>query len=213
MRFGWLALLLTLFSFGTTDYAQAHPHAWIDVHSTVVLDAAGRVAAIEQEWLFDALYSAALVEGMTAGKTLHPDILAEYTRDVIKNLGPYDYFMRVRADGHAVSLARVTQYQGVLRDDKRFVLRFAAPLAQAVDPVAQRVEFAVYDPTYFIQMMHPESDPPTLRGTGAAVCRARVQAPNPSPAMFARALALDRSAKADDTLGEMFAQKVYLQCG
>jgi len=212
-RSGWLALLLMLFVFGTANRAQAHPHAWIDVQSTVVLDDAGRVAAIEQEWLFDALYSAALIDGMTAGQTLRPEVLAEYTRDVIDNLGPYGYFMRVRADGHSVPLARVTKYQGVLREDKRFVLRFTAPLTQALDPVAQHLEFSVYDPTYFIQMMHKKSQPPTLRGTGVTTCRAHVQAPNPSPAMFARALALDRGAKADDTLGEMFAQKVRLQCG
>jgi len=196
---------------GWAERAQAHPHAWIDVRSTVVFNDAGRIAAIEQQWRFDELYTAALIHGMTAGQGLRDETLAQYTRETIDNLGPYNYFMRVRADGRTAALGKVTTYQSAL-DGKRFVLRFTAPLTTPVDPLASQVEFAVYDPTYFIQMMHLDTDPPSLTGVGASACQAHLQAPNPTPAMLARALALDRGAPADDTLGEMFAQKVQLQC-
>lgn len=192
--------------------AQAHPHAWIDVRSTVVLDDAGRAEAIEQEWVFDELYTASLIEGVSEGRKFHPDMLAEYAGEVIGNLGPYSYFIKLRAGGQVRKFGEVTRYRGVLRGN-RFVLTFAAPLAQPVDPAAQALEFAVYDPTYFIQMMHADSAPPAVRGGNAASCRAVVQAPDPSPAMMARALGMDRQAEADDTLGEIFAQKVKLQCG
>jgi len=191
---------------------HAHPHAWIDVQSTLVFNDAGQVAAIEEQWRFDELYTAALVQGMTAGQTLREDILTQYTNEVIDNLYPYSYFVRVRADGRAVPLARATQYQGALQG-KRFVLRFTAPLATPVDPVARQLEFAVYDPTYFIQMLHPDDAVPTLQGAGASLCQARLYAPTPTPAMLARAFALDRGAPSDDKLGELFAQKVRLQCG
>jgi len=201
---------------GWAEHVQAHPHAWIDVHSAVVFNDTGRIAAIEQQWRFDELYTAALIHGMTAGQAMHDaaardEILLQYTHDVINNLHPYGYFMRVRANGRAIALGNVTTYQSAL-DGKRFVLRFTAPLAAPVDPFASQIEFAVYDPTYFIQMMHLGADPPRLVGVGATACQAHVQAPNPTPAMLARALALDRGAPADDTLGEMFAQKVRLQC-
>jgi len=205
----WLLFLVALIAW--PGRSQAHPHAWIDVQSTVVFDNAGKIAAIEQQWRFDELYTAALIHGMTDGQSLRPDILAQYTRDVIENLGPYSYFTRLRADGHIVALGKVTLYQGVL-EGKRFVLSFTAPLAAPLDLGGRQVEFAVYDPTYFIQMMHQEADPPRLTGTRASACQVRLQAPNPTPAMFARALALDRGAPSDDTLGEMFAQKVQLQC-
>jgi len=209
-------VVLCMVLFGWTERAQAHPHAWIDVHSTVQFNDAGRIAAIEQQWRFDELYTAALIHGMTAGQsppdeTARAEILAQYTREVIDNLRPYSYFMRVRADGRVVALDTVTRYQSEL-DGKRFVLRFTAPLVAPLDPLVSQVEFAVYDPTYFIQMMHQDTDPPRLIGMRASACQARLQAPNPTPAMLARALALDRGAPADDTLGEMFAQKVQLQC-
>ena len=44
--------------------AHAHPHAWKDVRSTVILADSGQVAAIEQRWLFDELYTASLIEGV-----------------------------------------------------------------------------------------------------------------------------------------------------
>jgi len=191
--------------------AQAHPHAWIDVHSTVVLDDAGQATAIEQEWVFDELYSAALVEGVSQGRTFKPEMLAEYAGEVIDNLGPYGYFMKLRVDGQLQRFDKPKQYRGALRGE-RFVLSFTAPLAQAVDPLAHALEFAVYDPTYFIQMMHLEADPPGVRGVGAAACRMAVHAPDPSPAALARAFAMDWQAEPDDSLGELFAQKVSLQC-
>jgi len=191
--------------------AQAHPHAWIDVRSTVVLDDAGRAAAIEQEWVFDELYSAALIEGVTEGRVFKPEMLADYVGEVIGNLGPYSYFTTFRADGRVQRFDKPTRYQGVLRGE-RFVLSFTAPLAQPVDPAVHTLEFSVYDPTYFIQMMHVDSDPPGVRGTGAAACRAAVHAPEPTPAALARAFAMDWQAEPDDTLGELFAQKVTLQC-
>jgi len=193
-----------------TARAQAHPHAWIDVRSTVVLDDAGRATAIEQEWTFDELYSAALIEGVSEGRAFKPEMLAKYAGEVIDNLGPYGYFMKLRADGQLQRFGKPTRYQGELRGE-RFALSFTAPLAQPVDPVAQALEFAVYDPTYFIQMMHVDSDPPGVRG-GEVACRAAVHAPDPTPAALARAFAMDWQAEPDDSLGELFAQKVTLQC-
>ncbi len=52
------ALLALMLCFAAVSLpARAHPHAWIDLRSTVVLDAAGRVTAIEQQWLFDQFYT------------------------------------------------------------------------------------------------------------------------------------------------------------
>ena len=51
--------------------AQAHPHAWIDLRSTVVLDDAGRITAIEQQWLFDPLYTVFATDELTT-KTSNP---------------------------------------------------------------------------------------------------------------------------------------------
>ena len=56
----WLteaAIALSIYIAIGSSTAQAHPHVWIDLTGTVVLDDAGRITAIEQQWLFDPLYT------------------------------------------------------------------------------------------------------------------------------------------------------------
>ncbi|MBT5298977.1 MAG: DUF1007 family protein [Rhodospirillaceae bacterium] len=40
--------------------ARAHPHAWIDLRSTVHLNGDGQIVGIEQEWLFDNFYTVSI---------------------------------------------------------------------------------------------------------------------------------------------------------
>jgi len=212
VRLGLLALSAALALTGVSMPARAHPHAWIDVRSTVDLDDTGWAKAIEEEWVFDEMYTAAVLEGMAEGKPVRPDMLAKYASEVIDNLGPYGYFMKLRVDGRLQHFDKPTQFRGGLRGE-RFVLSFTAPLAEPVDPTTHKLEFAVYDPTYFIQMMHEASAPPSVNGTPTTTCRAELHEPNPSPAALARAFAMDWQAEPDDSLGELFAQKVTVICG
>ena len=50
LKSGVLAVLLMLAGSGSF-LAEAHPHVWIDLRSTIVLDENGHVIGIEQEWL------------------------------------------------------------------------------------------------------------------------------------------------------------------
>ena len=187
----------------------AHPHAWINVHSTVTASG-GLVTAIRQEWIFDELYTAALADAMASGDRPKADGVARFAAEVIENLGPYGYFMKIRADGKRVATAPVTQYRGQMRGS-RFVLQFTAPLARPVDPVRQRLQFSVYDPTYFIEMTHDPKAPPSVGGR-APGCALEVHKSRPGAAAIARAFAMDKDAQEDDTLGEMFAEKVLMVC-
>ncbi len=191
--------------------ACAHPHAWIDVRSTVVLSAEGLVSAIEQEWLFDELYSAAVLEEAKREDPGLRNVVGDFAARVIENLGPYGYFMRVTADGRPVSIAPVTQFKSEMKG-KQLLLSFTAPLAEPVDPLRQAMQFAVYDPTYFIQMTHPPAEPPVVKAGAAHGCKALLKPANPSPKDVARALALDVNAAPQDDLGNLFAEKVLVQC-
>ena len=64
LRILTLCILLTGLLLAPVSYA--HPHAWIDLRTSVVRDATGRIIAIEQEWLLDPLYSTVLVEDLGA---------------------------------------------------------------------------------------------------------------------------------------------------
>lgn len=200
-----LALALAPFSL------HAHPHAWIDVRSTVVLSAEGLITAIEEEWLFDDLYSAAILEGLREDSPEKKAVVSDFAAEVIDNLGPYGYFMRITANGRPIRLNTVTQFKSEMKGEQ-LQLSFTAPLAQPVDPLRDDVGFSVYDPTYFIQMRHRPEEPPTIRSDKQYPCRAQVVPPNPTAEDIARAFALDRGATPEEGLGDLFAEKVHIQC-
>jgi ABC-type uncharacterized transport system substrate-binding protein len=200
-----LALALAPFSL------HAHPHAWIDVQSTIILSVEGLISSIEDQWLFDDRYSAAILEGLKEDSPEQKAVVSDFAAEVIENLGPYGYFMRVTANGRPVKLNTVTQFKSEMKG-RQLLLSFTAPLAMPVDPMRDEVSFSVYDPTYYIQMTHRPEDPPAIKGAQNQSCRARVVPPNPTPEDIARAFALDRGAAPEEGLGDLFAEKVHIQC-
>lgn len=202
-----LVLILMFASFSV----QAHPHAWIDVRSTIVMSAEELISAIEEEWLFDDLYSAAVVDGFKNDSPGRAATVRDFAPEVIKNLEPYGYFMRVTVDDRPIKLNTVTEYKSEMKG-AQLLLSFTAPLSEPVDPTRYAVSFAVYDPTYYIHMAHPVQQPPTLRSRRQTNCVARVEQANPSAEDFARAFSLDQGASPQYDLGHLFAEKVRIQC-
>jgi len=218
-----LAFVLTL----AAAPARAHPHAWIDVRSTVVMSPTGMVSAIEQEWLFDELYSAAVLEQMTLDHPGKPQAAAYFAPQVMENLEPYGYFMRVTADNRPIKLQTVTQFASAMQGEQ-LRLSFTAALARPVDPVEQKLGFSVFDPTYFIHMSHlpDDSDPNAntpdtrlaavesvaIKGAPSPACRTVLTPARPTPEIFARALALDKNAAPQEDLGVFFAEQVQVLC-
>ncbi len=191
--------------------AHAHPHAWIEVRSTLVFSSTGMVMAIDEEWLFDELYTGFVIEDLADGKPVTQPVVDGFGAKVIENLTPFGYFTEVTAGGKAVKLAPVTEFRSEMVGE-RLKLRFTAPLAQPVDPVAVPLRVSVYDPTYFIEMRHPDPAAATLRDAPAA-CRTRLERPKPSAALQSRALSMDRGAAPDNTMGKQFAEIVVVACG
>ena len=191
--------------------ARAHPHAWIDLRSTVVLDAAGRVAAIEQEWLFDQFYTVFVTEDLASATGSEAEALTELARNSLQNLRAYDYFTEVHADGAKVTLDTVREFESELRDG-RLWLRFVVPLTTPIEAAVQAFTFAVFDPTYYIEMLHLEGDVIAFRGEEAGNCFGSILTPNPTTETVLLAQAMDRDAAPDDTLGSLFAERVEVTC-
>jgi ABC-type uncharacterized transport system substrate-binding protein len=72
--------------------------------------------------------------------------------------------------------------------------------------------FSVFDPSYFIEILHIKNEPTVLRGEGSDACRADLQPPQPTAPDLALASALDRNAKSPEAFGEFFAEKVTVTC-
>lgn len=191
--------------------AAAHPHAWIDLRSTVILDGEGRMTAIEQEWLFDEFYTMFVIDGLAESELQEAAVLKELTRGNLENLRDYDYFTEVRADGGRIGFETVEEYESELRGP-RLWMRFVVPLQTPIDPASQTLSYSVFDPTFYIEILHLEGDVVAFRGSGSAGCFGEIVPPNPSPETVTLAQALDRDAAADDTLGRVFAERVEVTC-
>lgn len=185
-----------------TGPAAAHPHAWIDVSVEVRFDPAGRVTALRQTWLFDEFYTADTVQ---KGERDKMDRLV--TR-ILGNLREYGYFTVVKAGGQAIPLNGPVDHSARM-EGHRLSMTFTVPLAQAVPaPLA----YSVFDPFYFIEMLHAERPDAIRLADAPAGCRSHLIPAKPDPKMVAKAAAIDRGGSGGNTLGVLFAETVEIRC-
>lgn len=192
---------------------QAHPHAWIDMRTAMVFDDRGRVAALRVDWLFDEIYSLYSTEELDDDGDGRPDDdrLVDFVAGAIERLEEYGYFSVVQVGERQAGYGPVTEFDGSMQGD-RLLMRFTVPLAEAVDPRAAAVSYAVYDPTFYIEILHEQADPVALEGAAPADCGFELRPPEPDEEIVSFAASLDRTQSGGDGLGVHFAEWVSLSC-
>ncbi len=190
--------------------ATAHPHAWIDLRSTAVVDADGRMVAIEQHWLFGDFYSAYILEDIKASGTEVIQGLRDTARANLIELAAYDYFTKVRHGAEAIDFANVETFEtGVING--RVYLAFRLDFLSPLDLAEHSASYAVYDPTYYIEVLHAEGIKPDVRQQANA-CRASLTEPDPTYEQIVFASSLDQDESGGNGLGEVFAEWVTVEC-
>ncbi|MCA8909745.1 MAG: DUF1007 family protein [Rhodospirillaceae bacterium] len=191
--------------------ASAHPHAFIDI-SVRVLFAGNTVTGLSETWVFDPAYTAFATYELGVGEGEDAQAaLDALMAENLQNLHDYDYFSEVEVGGSPVAFAtaEATATAIVGRQlSMTFVLPFAGPVS--LDGVA--LEYRVYDPTFYIEMLHaPEDGAIVLEGAPAS-CRYRLVPPSPTEEQYLSAAALDVNATGIDGLGRLFAEVVVVDC-
>ena len=202
-----ITLLILLTGALLAPASYGHPHAWIDLRTSVVRDATGRIIAIEQEWLLDPLYSTVLVEDLGASD----DVLRAHGADMLARLKAFNYFTEVRVDGAVQSPVVVSEFETALRS-RRFWLRFVMPLSEPADATRRSVSYAVFDPTYYVEMLHLADDVVQFMGPNPGQCSADIAPPQPTTAAIIRAQSTDVDKNPDNSLGALFAERVDIAC-
>lgn len=192
---------------------QAHPHGWIDLRSVMIFDDEGRIEAIRVHWLFDEYYTVFATEGMDADGDGNPDSdqIEALARNNITNLEAYDYFVFMETGGEQPAYGEVTHYETYMVGIQ-LAMVFTVPLAEPIDPATADFEYAIYDPTYWIEVLHVPSNPVLLEGGVPEDCGYDLILPNPDFETVSLAQALDRDETAGATLGQHFAERVVLTC-
>jgi len=192
---------------------NAHPHAWIDIKVDVLFDEQGKATGLREHWLFDEFYTAFALEGLGVGNSQEPsqEMLDEIVRLNVTNLAEYDYFTSVLFGEDSVDFAVAAELAATV-EEQRLIMSFVVPFEQALDLTELSLTYSVYDPTYYIEMLHADVDDPINLEAAPDSCSFEVLAPNPSFEAVSLAAALDRDQSAGDGLGALFAEQVIVQC-
>jgi ABC-type uncharacterized transport system substrate-binding protein len=193
--------------------AGAHPHGWIDLQVTILLDESGAVRGLRESWLFDEVYSAFATEGMDGDGDGMPDAenLQALTAVNLQQLGTWDFFTEVRAGAGSVAVPEATDATTAFAGG-RLYMAFTLLFEEPVPRDAQPFSYAIFDPTYMAAMAHlPEGDGVRLEG-GPPGCAVSIKDAEPDPDIVAYALSLDVTQTTDDSLGAQFAQWVTVSC-
>ena len=212
---GLLCLLAGIFLLAAAARpAEAHPHAWIDVKVKVLFDKQNRIYALEETWIFDPLYTAFSLEGVKRGKDGAPDqqALDALMHVNMNNVKEYDYMTEVVSNGVKSKFSGVRDIKSSEKN-KRLQLTFTLLLETPVDTSKGPVEYAVFDPTYYIEMLHAEGGGAIVLSGADASCKHRLIPPNPTPDAIGLAASLDRTQSSGNGLGKVFAERVVIRCG
>jgi len=132
--------------------AFAHPHVFADVGVTVVYDASG-FAGIKNRWVYDEMYSTAMVASADAdgdGKLAASEV--EWLQSAI--LGPIEknnYFNYVQAGSNFLKASRVKDFKASLVKGK-LTIDFVVAFSQPAGNDWTMLVVVVADPTNYIQM-------------------------------------------------------------
>lgn len=195
---------------------QAHPHNWIELNSSFVLDNEARLVQIKQRWEFDFYYSL----------MMHADLLNEYgseqvglpatAADMIKNLESYQYFSKLKVNDSAIQIGVPSQFKLSTKKNSEgqfiLVLDMTFDIESAVDIENKKIAWQVYDPTYYIAMNHVTENSIQIVGGNATECSKRLEFPEPSDELIDYAQSLDRTQKNTDGLGASFAETAFISC-
>lgn len=204
-----LAILL-----GLSWTLSAHPHVWIDLRVKPLVNEQGELIALQQAWRFDPFYSLILIEELEKGGPAEEleERMDQLAVEVVRNLQNFDFFTRVSVEGRRHSLEPVKSFN-LMQAGRRIEFNFVLPLADPVDLTHQQFSYQVFDPSYYIEILHARGLAPDADELGAN-CQVKLVAPNPSQDLIEKALALDESDTPEDPmLGEHFTETVYIKCG
>ncbi len=154
--------------------AEAHPHVWVSVETTVLYDA-GKVAGFKHRWTFDDMYTAMAVQGLDKNNdgTFTREELAELAQVNIDGLKDFEFFTFARIKEAPVKLAPPKDYW-LEHKDGVLSLNFTLPIADPVPAETEGFEFAVYDQTFFIAFDLAKENPVRLSEGAPAGCSAKV---------------------------------------
>jgi len=155
------------------ELVLAHPHMFIDTEMEVKLN--GSVfSGIQITWHFDPMFTAAITGDFDSnGNGLFSESeTSEVFNNAFSNLETFDYFTFVSADGQTHTPSRIENFS-VYMEDGALVYQFYCPFNIHVEEGVFRI--AIYDSTYYCDILYKEGSPITISGPGSESVRFEIE--------------------------------------
>ncbi len=192
--------------------AQAHPHVWVTMTSTVIYAPDGTVTGVRHAWTFDDMFSTFAVQGLESKQkgVFSREELQPLAEVNVTSLKEYEYFSYAKANGQKALFVDPVDYH-LEHKDSLLTLHFTLPLKAPVK--AKNIELEVYDSAYFIDFSFAEKGAVVLKGAPAA-CKGSVVKPEEmSKDLQQRLSQIGPNEKIPaDAFGAQFATKIVVKC-
>ncbi len=192
--------------------AQAHPHSFISLKTTPVIEQ-GQLTGLKMQWLMDELTSADLLYDAGDAKPDSP-VWKKLAAEVMANVLGQHYFTEVWQQGKKVKFTALPPEYRLERVEHQVMLSFVLPLEKSQPLQGASFQISTFDPSFYVDMTYIKDTDVSLPPGLTTRCHISVLTPQPSEAMLAFAASLDKddAPPEDMALGQQFAQKVTLQC-
>jgi ABC-type uncharacterized transport system substrate-binding protein len=198
----------------STNPASVHPHVFAEARLEVTVGPGGTVGALRHVWRFDEVFSSGevlLAFDANQDSNLDGDELEAAAATFHGSLAEFDYFQFMTLDGKDVKLQSPDRLMVTFEDGQMLILFESRPSVPVA--LSGKIEFGVYDPTFYIAIDFADDSQLAASGLPAG-CRQSVLRPDEDKMLSQGALTEEFFANPGSTgVGKAFATRLELTCG
>ncbi|MEH6452680.1 MAG: DUF1007 family protein [Psychromonas sp.] len=203
-------LILLLIVITAPMSTQAHPHSWVDMHTTVQGENQ-QITGLRMSWTFDAMTTAYMLDGEDMSEQNKQQTLDAVTQEVMENLYHEHYFTYFYNDDEPIKYKRAIDAT-TTQEKSRITLHFTLPLSKPLNIDSQDLRLLVFEPSYYIDMSWKQNSDIALSDQLSKICSFDLIEPNPSQQQIEHAISLPEDANPDNALGQAFSQSISINC-
>jgi ABC-type uncharacterized transport system substrate-binding protein len=141
-----------------------HPHMFIDSRVTFQFGDEG-LEGYWVTWWFDGGFTGMILADydMDRNREFSPAEVRDIEQNAFSNLENYGYFMYISLEGVPIPAETPTDFSAYL-EGKRLVYEFFVPLSVPADYDWRKIKLAIYDETFFCDIVFVDTKPVMSRG-------------------------------------------------
>lgn len=203
----WLFILSVFFH---ASFVKAHPHSWVSVLTELEGDS-HQLSGMRMFWTFDLITTSDALAGEDLSEENQQQTLNALASEMLNNIKQTGYYTWLEKQGSRLSFKEPQQAILTLEDYKltlQFFLALERPLTLPVTDLTLKI----YEDTYYVDFLWLQQDDLQLSESFVADCQLELLEPQTTNEQIAYASSLPRDVQGDSKLGEMFTQKVKINC-